>query len=78
MFGYLHDYRMERAAQLLKENQVTVTRVAQTVGFAHRGCFAAAFKRKFGLNPSDYLAAYRKQYWDMQQKTSASDRENFG
>lgn len=78
VFGYLHNCRMERAAQLLQDNQTTVASVAQTVGFAHRGCFAAAFKCKFGINPSDYLAAYRKQYWDMQKKTLASDRKNFG
>jgi len=78
VFGYLHNCRMERAAQLLQENQTTVTGVAQIVGFAHRGYFAAAFKRKFGVNPRDYLAAYRKQYWDLQQKSPASDRKNSG
>ncbi|MEM9447505.1 MAG: AraC family transcriptional regulator [Cyanobacteria bacterium P01_E01_bin.6] len=78
VFGYLHNYRMERAAQLLQDNQITVTGVAQTVGFANRGCFAAAFRRKFGVNPSGYLAAYQKQYWDLQQKTPASDRKNSG
>ncbi|MEM8641045.1 MAG: AraC family transcriptional regulator [Cyanobacteria bacterium P01_G01_bin.54] len=74
VFGYLHDCRMERAAQLLQANQTTVTSVAQTVGFAHRGCFAAAFKRKYGMNPSDYLAAYRKQYWDLQPPSSAKEQ----
>ncbi|MEM6518826.1 MAG: AraC family transcriptional regulator [Cyanobacteria bacterium P01_C01_bin.70] len=63
VFGYLHDYRMERAAELLQGNQMTVTGVAAAVGFANRSAFAVAFRRKFGLNPSDYQATYRQQYW---------------
>ncbi|MGD1938720.1 MAG: helix-turn-helix transcriptional regulator [Cyanophyceae cyanobacterium] len=78
VFGYLHGYRMERAAQLLQGNQMTVSGVAQAVGFSHRGCFAAAFKRKFGVNPSDYLAAHQKQYWDIQRKAPPSDHKDFG
>ncbi|MEM0980347.1 MAG: AraC family transcriptional regulator [Cyanobacteria bacterium P01_H01_bin.58] len=63
VFGYLHNYRMERAAELLQGNQMTVTGVAAAIGFANRSAFAVAFRRKHGLNPSDYRAAYRQQYW---------------
>ncbi|MEM7062514.1 MAG: AraC family transcriptional regulator [Cyanobacteria bacterium P01_B01_bin.77] len=63
VFGYLHNYRMERAAELLQGNHMTVTGVAATIGFANRSAFAVAFRRKFGLNPSDYRAAYCQQYW---------------
>ena len=78
VFGYLHNHRMERAAQLLQENQLTVTGVASAVGFANRSSFAAAFRRKFGVNPSDYLAAYKKHYWTISPKTPASVRQNSG
>ena len=63
VFGYLNNYRMERAAELLQRNQMTVTGVAATIGFANRSAFAVAFRRKFGLNPGDYRAAYCQQYW---------------
>ncbi|MEM9218021.1 MAG: AraC family transcriptional regulator [Cyanobacteria bacterium P01_F01_bin.150] len=63
VFGYLHNHRMERAAELLQKNQMTVTGIAAAIGFANRSAFAAAFRRKFGLNPSDYRAAYHQQYW---------------
>ena len=63
VFGYLHDYRMEQAAELLRRNQMTVTGVATAIGFANRSAFAVAFRRKYGLNPSDYQAAYRQQSW---------------
>lgn len=61
VFGYLHDYRMEKARQLLQEDTMTIAEVSYTVGFANRGYFAEAFKRKFGVNPSAYLAQSRKK-----------------
>lgn len=54
VFGYLHDYRLEQARQLLETGNMNVVKVAQTVGFASRSYFATAFKKKFGLNPKDY------------------------
>jgi AraC family transcriptional regulator, transcriptional activator of the genes for pyochelin and ferripyochelin receptors len=54
VFGYLHDYRMEKARQLLCETNMQVTAIACTVGYANPGHFAAAFKRKFGITPSTY------------------------
>jgi AraC-like DNA-binding protein len=55
-FGYLHERRMERARQLLEERRFNVTEVACTVGYANPSHFSAAFKRKFGVNPSAYSA----------------------
>ncbi|MEM7065548.1 MAG: AraC family transcriptional regulator [Cyanobacteria bacterium P01_B01_bin.77] len=78
VFGYLHNYRMEQAARLLQANQTTVTGVAAAVGFANRGSFAAAFRRKFGVNPRVYQSAFQKQYWASGPKTPASDRKNSG
>lgn len=57
-FGYLHDQRMERARQLLEERRFNVTEVACTVGYANPSHFAAAFKRKFGVNPGAYSRDY--------------------
>lgn len=55
VFGVLHNHRMERARQLLEEDQMTIAAIAQTVGIVHRGYFATAFKRKFGSTPREYL-----------------------
>jgi AraC family transcriptional regulator, transcriptional activator of the genes for pyochelin and ferripyochelin receptors len=54
VFGCLHQYRMEQARQLLEQGNLTITGVARAVGYANRSHFAAAFKRKFGVNPSIY------------------------
>jgi AraC-like DNA-binding protein len=51
VFGYLHDYRMDVARQLLQEGKMSVTAVANAIGYAGQGHFAAAFKRKFGITP---------------------------
>ncbi|MEM9163802.1 MAG: AraC family transcriptional regulator, partial [Cyanobacteria bacterium P01_F01_bin.4] len=51
VFGYLHTYRMEEARRLLGLGELSVTQVAQSVGYSHPGKFAAAFKKKFGINP---------------------------
>lgn len=54
VFGYLHDYRLEQARQLLKTGEMGVGEIVCQVGFADRSYFAAAFRKKFGVNPSIY------------------------
>ncbi|QYO62335.1 helix-turn-helix transcriptional regulator [Leptolyngbya sp. 7M] len=54
-FGYLHDYRLEQARQLLEQRRLNVSEVCRAVGFANRSYFASAFRKKFGINPKDYL-----------------------
>lgn len=56
VFGYLHDYRMEQARLLLIEQKLAIALVAHTVGYSHLSHFATAFRKKFGVNPSTYLA----------------------
>jgi len=54
VFGYLYHHRMEQARQLLEAGEMTVASVAYAVGYANRSHFAAAFRRKFGINPGCY------------------------
>jgi transcriptional regulator GlxA family with amidase domain len=46
--------RMRRAAALLSTQSYTVEAVAQQVGYENPFAFSTAFKRHFGLSPSDY------------------------
>ena len=57
--GYLTQQRMKHAEQLLREGNHTVAEVANRVGYAHLGHFAARFKRQFGITPSQVLAGKR-------------------
>jgi AraC family transcriptional regulator, transcriptional activator of the genes for pyochelin and ferripyochelin receptors len=59
-FKYLHDYRLEKARQLLGSADMKVEEVAFRVGFDSRSYFASAFRKKFGLNPKQYLQHCQK------------------
>lgn len=58
-FGYLHNYRLEQAKQLLEERRLNISEIAQAIGFANRSYFAAAFRKKFGISPREYLSRYK-------------------
>ncbi|MFQ4145901.1 AraC family transcriptional regulator [Chlorogloeopsis sp. ULAP02] len=59
-FKYLHDYRLEKARQLLALGEMKVEEVALRVGFDSRSYFASAFRKKFGLNPKQYFQHRQK------------------
>jgi AraC-like DNA-binding protein len=59
VFGYLSDRRLEKAEQLLRQSMLTVANVAAIAGYSNPGHFAAAFKRKFGITPSECLAGQK-------------------
>ncbi|MEH1926475.1 AraC family transcriptional regulator [Nostoc sp.] len=52
VFGYLTDKRMERAKRWLREGNRTVLDVAIMTGYSNPTHFSVAFKRKFGISPS--------------------------
>jgi transcriptional regulator GlxA family with amidase domain len=53
---HLTRVRMERAAQMLADGQLTVRDVANRVGYRQPAQFAKAFRRHIGMAPSDYRA----------------------
>jgi AraC-like DNA-binding protein len=53
---HLTAVRMERAAELLTLRPATVREVAHRVGYRQPAQFAKAFRRHFGVAPSDYRA----------------------
>ena len=61
VFGYLHNHRMEKARQLLQTTDLTVSDVAYAIGFSNRSYFAAAFRRKFNINPKAYLLQSQRE-----------------
>lgn len=60
-FGYLWNYRMDQARQLLVDGGLSVKEVAALVGYSKQSNFAAAFRKKFGSTPKAYLAALGSQ-----------------
>jgi AraC-like DNA-binding protein len=53
VYGYVHGQRMDRARRLLEARDVSVTEAAGAVGYTNMSHFAAAFRRRFGVRPSD-------------------------
>ena len=51
VFGYVRAQRLEQARQLLLAGDFTVTQAASAVGYVSQGHFAAAFRKRFGVNP---------------------------
>jgi AraC family transcriptional regulator of adaptative response / methylphosphotriester-DNA alkyltransferase methyltransferase len=56
---HLTGVRMDRAADLLAANSLTVREVAHRVGYRQPAQFAKAFRRRLGVAPSAYRAARR-------------------
>ena len=54
VFGYLYQYRMQRARALLVAGERSVSAVAELVGYTNLSAFSTAFKRKFGISPTAY------------------------
>lgn len=66
MFGYtVHAYvieqRMQRAQQLLEHGNMTVSEAASRVGYVNVSHFSAAFRKKFGVRPGEYLISGRQR-----------------
>lgn len=51
---YLNEYRLQVAAQLLKEHKDNILDVAIASGFENLSYFNRAFKKKYGITPGQY------------------------
>lgn len=50
----IKNYRMEKAARLLREEDLSIQDVISDVGISSRSYFYKEFARKFGMTPKDY------------------------
>jgi len=57
---YIRSFKLEKAALLLEKSDLTIAEVAYQTGFSTPNYFARAFKAKFNMQPSDYIAQKRK------------------
>jgi AraC-like DNA-binding protein len=55
---YLSRRRIDRAAELLRSADLSVTELCMLVGFSSLGTFSARFKSRTGLSPRDYRAQH--------------------
>lgn len=55
---YLTERRIERAQDLLRATNLTVTEVCMMVGYSSLGSFSSKFRQLVGVTPSEYQAKF--------------------
>ena len=55
----IQNIRMEQAARLLTEQKINITQVAYAVGYSSQPSFSAAFRKHFGVSPTEYISQHQ-------------------
>lgn len=71
IYHYIVERRLEKARQLM-DGKMKVKDVAAIVGYTNISHFSAAFRKKFGVNPGEYLRSSRQTGQYRQQKTGGT------
>ncbi|MCU1367031.1 MAG: HTH-type transcriptional regulator ArgR [Ilumatobacteraceae bacterium] len=58
--AYLSERRIERAQDLLRNTNLSVTEVCMTVGYSSLGSFSSTFRRLVGVTPSTYQLEFAR------------------
>ncbi|WP_319501303.1 two-component regulator propeller domain-containing protein [uncultured Draconibacterium sp.] len=56
---FIQNIRLKRAAQLLKDSDLSISEVAYHVGFNEPKYFSTCFKKQFNQTPTSYIETYR-------------------
>ena len=56
---YIDQLRMDQARNLLLSSNIHVEQLAAQIGFSQAEVFRRAFKRRFGVTPTDYRQRFR-------------------
>lgn len=57
---FIRNIRLQRAAQLLLENELSITEIAETVGFSSTSYMSKCFQEMYGCRPSEYAENLKK------------------
>ena len=52
--NFFRTYKLNRAAELLKSGEYTVSEIADKCGFSTQSHFSVVFKKQFGVTPTEY------------------------
>lgn len=59
--AYLSAHRLRLAAWNLRENNLSIARISENVGYASETSFSQAFKRHYNISPSHYRKQFQPQ-----------------
>jgi AraC-like DNA-binding protein len=54
---HINNVKLEKAAELLKSNEMNISEIAYSLGFTSPNYFSTAFKNKFGISPKEYKSS---------------------
>ncbi|MBQ0733383.1 helix-turn-helix domain-containing protein [Aquimarina celericrescens] len=63
---YIKNYRIETAKNLMESSDLNITEITYRVGINSRSYFSKLFKKRFGVNPKQYLDQVRNREQDTQ------------
>ena len=52
--AHMKEHRMEKAAALLRESDMSIAEIGRLVGYESQSKFTAAFKESYGCLPKEY------------------------
>ena len=58
---FIREYRIKKAALLLRETDLNVSEILYTIGFTNRSYFSKCFKKTFDMSPKEYSNKYREK-----------------
>ena len=61
IYQYQKDLRLQKAQRLLRETELPVAAIATEVGYSNPAKFSSAFKKRFGLSPTEYKGTTDKK-----------------
>jgi len=83
---YVSQRRIERAQDLLRATNLTVTEVCHAVGFSSLGSFSSRFRELVGCSPSDFQSRYADGapripgcyifMWGLAERSSATEEKH--
>ncbi|MBQ7986721.1 MAG: helix-turn-helix transcriptional regulator, partial [Clostridia bacterium] len=54
VYSFIKQYKMHKAAQLLRETDLSISVIAMEMGYDNSSKFSHAFRKEFGVNPREY------------------------
>lgn len=54
IYEYIQQVRMEKAGELLKNDKLSLQTVSDALGYSNANYFSKAFRRHYGMSPSEY------------------------
>lgn len=58
---YVRSQKLKKAATLLQKSDMKISQIGYAVGFSNPNYFARAFKTKYNVSPTEYLAMLRRK-----------------